>query len=64
MWVGERVAEGGIDNHEEHAAADGTERGLLSLEPVLDVSADDLKHRDQQVATSLRFGEWNWASQK
>lgn len=63
MWVGERVAEGGVDDHKEHAAADHAEGGLLSLQPVLDVSADNLKHRDQQVASSLRCREWNWASQ-
>lgn len=63
MRVGEGVAEGGVDDHEEYTAADGAERGLLSFEPVLDESADDLKHRHQQVASSLRGRKWNWASQ-
>lgn len=50
MWVGEGVAEGGVDDHEEHTAADGPEGGLLPFQPVSDVSADDLEHRHQQVA--------------
>ena len=60
-WVRERVAEGCVDDHEEHAAADSTKRRLLSLQPVLDVSSDNLKHRDQQVAFFQR--ESGWASQ-
>lgn len=47
MWVGERVAEGGVDDHKEHAAADHAEGGLLSLQPVLDVSADDLSNNER-----------------
>lgn len=31
IWVGERVTEGCVDDHEEHTAADGTERRLLSF---------------------------------
>ena len=57
-WVRERVAEGCVDDHEEHTAADGTERRLLSLEPVLDVSPDNLKHTDQQVASFQRGSGW------
>lgn len=60
-WVRECVTEGCVDDHEEHAAADGTKRRLLSFEPVLDVSSDNLKHRDQQVASFQ--GESGWASQ-
>lgn len=59
-WVRECVTEGCVDDHEEHVAADGTKRRLLSFEPVLDVSSDNLKHTDQQVAFS---GESGWASQ-
>lgn len=60
-WVRECVTEGCVDDHEEHAAADGTKRRLLSFEPVLDVSSDNLKHTDQQVASFQ--GESGWASQ-
>lgn len=63
VWVGEGVTEGGVDDHEQHTAADHTERRFLPLQPVLDVASDDLKHRDQQVASSLRCRRWNWASQ-
>lgn len=62
--VGERAAEGGVDDHEEHAAADSTERRLCSFKPVLDVPSDNLKHRDQQAASFQRYREWDWASQK
>lgn len=63
VWVRESVTEGGVDDHEKHAAADHAERRFLPFEPVLDVSSDDLKHRDQQVVSSLRCRKWNWASQ-
>lgn len=42
VWVGESVTEGGVDDHEKHAAADHAERRFLPFEPVLDVSSDDL----------------------
>lgn len=61
--VGERAAEGGVDDHEEHTAADSTERRLRSFKPVLDVPSDNLKHRDQQVASFQRYREWDGASQ-
>lgn len=63
VGVGERAAEGGIDDHEEHTAADSTERRLRSFKPVLDVPSDDLKHRDQQVGSFQRCREWGAASQ-
>ena len=63
IWVRERVAEGCVDDHEEHTAADSTKRRLLSFKPVLDVSSDNLKHRDQQVASFQRWRELNWALQ-
>ena len=62
VWVGESVTEGGVDDHEQHAAADHTEGRFLPLQPVLDVPPDDLKHRDQQVASALRRREWDWVS--
>lgn len=63
IWVRECVTEGCVDDREEHAAADSTKRRLLSFEPILDVPSDDLKHRDQQVASFRRRRELNWASQ-
>lgn len=52
--VGEGAAEGGVDDHEEHTAADSTEGRLCSFKPVLDVPSDNLKHREQQVASFQR----------
>lgn len=50
----ECVTECGVDDHEKHAAADSTKRRFLSFKPILDVSADNLKYRDQQVASFRR----------
>lgn len=61
--VRERVAERGIDDEEKHAAAGGAERRFLSLKPVLDVSPDNLKYREQQVASFQRCRVSSWASQ-
>lgn len=47
IWVRERVTEGCVDDHEENTAADSTKRWFLSLKPILDVSSDNLKYRDQ-----------------
>lgn len=63
IWVRECVTERCVDDHEKHTAADSTERRLLSFKPVLDVSSDNLKYRDQQVASFRRRRELNWASQ-
>lgn len=63
VWVREGVTERGVDDHEEHAAADSTKRRFLSFKPILDVSSDDLQHREQQVASFQRCRESNGASQ-
>lgn len=63
VWVRERVTECGVDDHEEHTAADSAKRWFLSFKPIFDVSSDNLKYRDQQVASFQRYTELNRALQ-
>lgn len=63
IWIGESITECGVDDHQEHTAADSAKWRLLPFKPVPDVSSDNLKHRNQQVASFQRCREPSWASQ-
>lgn len=63
IWIGESIAERRVDDHQEHRAADSTKWRLPPFKPVLDVPSDNLKHRNQQVASFPRCREPSWASQ-
>lgn len=54
MGVTEGVAEGGVDDHEEHDAADGAERKLPSLQTLPEETATHLPRGERTSAHNSR----------
>lgn len=58
IWIGKSITECGVDDHQEHTAADSAKWRLLPFKPVPDVSSDNLSNNKGDYNSHKQLREY------